>query len=225
MVLLVWEYFSFSSVVVVFVFISGVYKNLLLCWFAMFLAECLKLSIPVVNVQFSACNSRGIKRRCLSLELQDRSSYAFGAKSAVRTSSRIGVWQQRTRAMYVDDDDEVSSSFSLSGCTQLWYPIAESHIRSQLLSTREGGYSPCRPRKSSGRRGRIEDVNYVKRYRLKILHILCEKSFARNALRKIFAYQDRHPPSRAIVISSGSFVRFAIELLGSIVSSSSAILQ
>lgn len=80
----------------------------------MLLAECLKLSIPVVNVQFSACNSRGIKRRCLSLELQDRSSYAFGAKSAVRTSSRKGVWQQRTRAMYVDDDDEVSSSFSLS---------------------------------------------------------------------------------------------------------------
>ncbi|CAM6030941.1 unnamed protein product [Sphagnum balticum] len=72
----------------------------------MFLAECLKLSIPVVNVQFSACNSRGIKRRCLSLELQDRSSYAIGAKSAVRTSSRKGVWQQRTQAMYVDDDDE-----------------------------------------------------------------------------------------------------------------------
>jgi hypothetical protein len=34
------------------------------------------------------------------------SSYAIGAKSAVRTSSRKGVWQQRTRAMYVDDDDE-----------------------------------------------------------------------------------------------------------------------
>ncbi len=39
--------------------------------------------------------------------------------------------------------------------------------------------------KNSGRRGRIGDVNYVKRYRLKILHILWEKSFARNALRKI----------------------------------------
>jgi hypothetical protein len=73
---------------------------------------------------------------------------------------------------------------SLSGCTQLWYLIAESHIRSQLLSIREG-HSLCRARKNSGRRGRIGDVNYVKRYRLKILHILCEKSFARNALRKI----------------------------------------
>ncbi len=36
---------------------------------------------------------------------------------------------------------------SLSGCTQLWYPIAESHIRSQLLSIREG-YCLCRARKT-----------------------------------------------------------------------------
>jgi hypothetical protein len=113
MVLLVWEYFSFSSVVVVFVFISVCTRTFFALLIAMFLAECLKLSIPVVNVQFSACNSRGIKRRCLSLELQDRSAYAIGAKSTVRTSSRKGVWQRRTRAMYVDDDDEVSSSFSL----------------------------------------------------------------------------------------------------------------
>lgn len=57
----------------------------------------------------------------------------------------------------------------------------------------------------------------MKRHLLKILHILC--------IEEDFAYHDRHPPSRAIVISSGGFVRFAIELLGSIVSSSSAILQ